>query len=116
MARKSLDEQIEIATQKAAKEAARLKELKARKRSIEKKEAERARVHRLIQIGAICEEVYGEPITEGAMQNAFRQFLKDQEKRGLETYGTGFYSAALNRAKGTAAPEVSADGAAENNQ
>lgn len=96
MARKTLDEQIEIAKQKAAKETARLKELKARKRTIEKKEAEKARVHRLIQIGAICEEVYGDPITEGAMQDALRQFLRDQDARG------GYYTNYINKAKDNA--------------
>ena len=82
------------------------REIKVEQNKKERKE----RNHRLIQIGAICEEVYGGAITEGSMQNALRQFLKDQDARG------NYYSSKLNAAKGTAAPEVSADGAAEYNQ
>ena len=111
MPRKTLDEQIEITEKKAAIEKARLRELKARKRSLEKKQAEKARVHRLIQIGAICEEVYGAEITEGILQDALRQFLRDQDSRG------GYFSGYLNKAKEKAAPETAnVDGAAENNQ
>lgn len=122
MPRKSPEEQVATLKQKLAVDKARLKEAEARKRKADKEKARksfnqaynssddrRARAHRLIQIGAICEEVYGDQITEGSMQDALRDFLRGQENRG------GFFSKALNEAKAASgAPE--ADDAAENNQ
>ena len=93
MPRRSFEEQIAAAEEKLQKEQARLKELKAKKRTADAAKERKERAHRLIQIGAICEDVYGDKITEGAMQNALRQFLKDQDSRG------NFYSGSLNKAK-----------------
>ena len=119
MPRKSPEEQVADLKKRLEIDKARLKEAEARQKQAEKEKARksfnkeynssddrRARAHRLIQIGAICEEVYGDKITEGSMQDALRDFLRGQENRG------GFYSKALNDAK--AAPGAStADGAAE---
>lgn len=105
MPRRSYDEQIAEMEKKLEIQKARLKEVKARKRSEEQSKARKERTHRLIQIGAICEEVYGSEITEGAMQDALRDFLRGQDSRGQ------YYSGALNKAK--AAPEAAnADDAA----
>ena len=93
MARKTIDEQIELAEKAAAIKNARVRELKARKRTIVKKQERKERTHRLIQIGAICEEIYGDAITEGAMQDALRNFLRDQNERG------GYFSKAIDKAK-----------------
>ena len=93
MARKTIDEQIELAEKAAAIKNARVRELKARKRTIVKNQERKERTHRLIQIGAICEEVYGDAITEGAMQDALRNFLRDQNERG------GYFSKAIDKAK-----------------
>lgn len=122
MPKKSPKEQVEALKRKLEIDKARLREAEARQKKAEKEKARksfnkeynssddrRARAHRLIQIGAICEKVYGDMITEGSMQNALRDFLRGQENRG------GFYSKALNDAK--AAPGAqAADGAAEKNQ
>ncbi len=97
MPRKNYDEQIANMEKKLEIQKARLKEVKAKKRTEDKARERKERTHRLIQIGAICEEVYGDAITEGAMQDALRDFLRGQENRG------GFLSKALNDAK--AAPE-----------
>lgn len=99
MPRKSDREKLEDERKKLEIQKARIRELSAKVRTAEKKQERKERTHRLIQIGAICEEIYGDAITEGAMQDALRQFLKDQETRGIEKMGTGFYSAALNKAK-----------------
>lgn len=107
MARKTIDEQIELAEKAAAIKNARVRELKARKRTIVKNQERKERTHRLIQIGAICEEVYGDAITEGAMQDALRNFLSDQDARG------NFYSAPLNKAKEKAASVADATDAAD---
>lgn len=93
MARKTIDEQIELAEKAAAIKNARVRELKARKRTIVKNQERKERTHRLIQIGAICEEIYGDAITEGAMQDALRNFLRDQNERG------GYFSKAIDKAK-----------------
>lgn len=108
MPRKSPEEQVADLRRKLEIDKARLREAEARKKQAEKEKARksfnkeynssddrRSRAHRLIQIGAICEEVYGDKITEGSMQNALRDFLRGQENRG------GFYSKALNDAKET---------------
>ena len=122
MPKKSPKEQVEALKRKLEIDKARLREAEARQKKAEKDKARksfnkeynssddrRARAHRLIQIGAICEEVYGDQITEGSMQDALRDFLRGQENRG------GFFSKALNEAKAASgAPE--ADDAAENNQ
>lgn len=93
MPRKSYDEQIADMEKKLEIQKARLREVKAKKRSEEQSKARKERTHRLIQLGAICEEVYGDAITEGAMQDALRAFLYGQEERGK------YFSKALNEAK-----------------
>ena len=108
MAKRTTEEQIAELEKKLSIEKARLRELKARKRAADNKQERKERTHRLIQIGAICEEVYGDAITEGAMQNALRNFLRDQDARG------NFYSAPLNMAKEKAASVADATDAAEN--
>ena len=109
MPRRSYEEQIADMEKKLEIQKNRLKEIKARKKAEEKSKERKERTHRLIQIGAICEEVYGEPITEGALQDALRKFLRDQDSRGQ------YYSGALNKAK--AAPEAAnAEDAAGNIQ
>lgn len=109
MPRKSSEEKIADLEKQIEVAKARLREEKAKKKHADKVKERKERTHRLIQIGAICEEVYGKPITEGSMQNALRQFLQDQNTRG------GYYSKALDKGIEQAAPEA-ADGAAENNQ
>lgn len=106
MPRKSKEEKLAAMLEKIEKEKIEAKRLSKAIKLEQSKKERKERTHRLIQIGAICEEVYGDKITEGSMQNALRDFLRGQESRG------GFYSKALNDAK--VAPE--ADGATENNQ
>lgn len=93
MPRRTTEEQIEAAKKRIEIQKARLKELEARKRSVDMAKERKERTHRLIQIGAICEEVYGDKITEGAAQDALRQFLRDQNERG------GYFTKAIDKAK-----------------
>ncbi len=93
MPRRTTQEQIEEVTRKLEIQKARLKQLNARNRKELATKERKERTHRLIQIGAICEEVYGDKITEGAAQDALRQFLRDQNERG------GYFSKAIDKAK-----------------
>ena len=93
MPRRTTEEQIEATKKKLEIQRARLRELEARKRSADRTKERKERTHRLIQIGAICEEVYGDTIPEGAAQDALRQFLRDQNERG------GYFTKAINKAK-----------------
>ena len=110
MSKPNYDEQIANVQKKLDIQKARLKELKAKQKTEARKQERKDRTHRLIQIGAICEEVYGDAISEGAMQEALRQFLRDQDARGM------FYSKKLNEAKEKAAAAAgNADDAADFN-
>ena len=100
MPRKSDKEKLEDERKKLEIQKARIRELSAKVRTAEKKQERKERTHRLIQIGAIVEEVYGKPITEGAMQNALRRFLQDQDARG------NYFSTPLDRAA-EEKPEIS---------
>ena len=111
MPRKSYDEQIADMEKKLEIQKARLREVKAKKRSEEQSKARKERTHRLIQIGAIVEAAYNKGIKETdpnfkkidgeEMRQALYEFLTDQDDRG------NFFSNKLNAAKGSAAPEYS---------
>lgn len=61
------------------------KQLIARARAIRAKEdakARKARAHRLIQVGAVVEAVYGAPIEGADMLSRFEAFLRQQDERG----------------------------------
>lgn len=65
--------------------AAQQKELAARARQIRAREdakARKARAHRLIQVGAVVEAVYGEAIEGEKMLKSLENFLRKQDERG----------------------------------
>lgn len=95
MPRKTNREMYDIEMQQLEKAREKVKRRAAMIKAEERKKAEKdrkARAHRLIQIGSICEEVYGKAITEGAMQEALRDFLYMQDRNG------NYYSNALDKA------------------
>lgn len=79
------DDQIEKKLQELKQLQAQKKKLESRKRS----DDEKARVHRLIEVGATVESVLGRPIEHDELDKLLF-FLKDQEERGK------YFSKAMN--------------------
>ena len=109
------DEQIARINKQIAKFDEMQKALAARKRAAKARgsaKERQARAHRLIQIGAIVEAVFGDPISGDLMLKAFEKFLRDQDARG------GYFSKPLHDAetiqRSQAAASVSLPEANEN--
>lgn len=112
MPRKSKEERLQRALKAVEENKILAKTLAKEIKEDQSRKERKERTHRLIQIGAICEEVLGDKITEGERQNRLRAFLRGQEERGQ-----WYTKAILGEVDIKAAPDADdADGAAENNQ
>ncbi|MBO4853327.1 MAG: hypothetical protein IKX77_03175 [Clostridia bacterium] len=72
--------------------AAQQKELAARARAIRAKEdakVRKARAHRLIQVGAVAEAVYGAPIAGADMLARFETFLRARQDELIRALSAG---------------------------
>lgn len=100
------DEQIARLNKQIAELDAQQKALAARKRAVKARVSSKgrsARAHRLIQVGAIVESVYGSPVSGDLMLKALEQFLRDQDTRG------GYFSKALHEAENIQRSQAAAD-------
>lgn len=80
------------AKEQLARLAAQKKRIVAKERAILARESvkeRKARAHRLIQVGAVVEAVFGEAISGDSMLKALENFLREQDRRG------NYFSAAL---------------------
>ncbi len=112
MPRKSKEERLQRALKAVEENKILAKTLAKEIKEDQSRKERKERTHRLIQIGAICEEVLGDKITEGERQNRLRAFLRGQEERGQ-----WYTKAILGEVDIKVAPDADyADGAAENNQ